>query len=175
MKNKNSGFTLIELMVVVSILAILLAVAVPSFSGMVQRGRLKAVAEEHIGHLYMAKAEALKTGQPIYYSVKSGAGQCYGFKKAAACDCAETSGATLCDLLRIPVDPNTGVTMSSSYAASDIAGFEPVRGSALLPGIVTWTNAQGSVLKTGVSVLGRVFTCSPAGAGNVAGYGSTGC
>ena len=175
MKTKNFGFTLIELMVVVSILAVLLAIAVPSFSGMVQRGRLKAVAEEHVGHLYLAKAEALKTGKPVYYSVKAGAGQCYGFKKAEPCDCAETSGPKLCDLARVPVSPNARVTMSSSYAELDVGGFEPVRGSALLPGLVTWSNTQGDVLKTGVTVLGRVFTCTPAGAGQVAGYSSTGC
>ena len=175
MKNKVLGFTLIEMMVVVAVVAILLSVAVPSFSGLLSRARVKAVAEEQVGHLYLAKAEALKSGKPVYYSVNAGAGQCYGFKKASACDCIETTGAKVCDLMRVGLDAKKGVVMTSSYGTSDVGVFEPIRGTVPLPGRMTLTSKAGDVLTTGLTSVGRVFVCTPSGTGNVPGYSSTNC
>lgn len=39
MKNKSSGFTLVEVLIVVAIVAILAAVALPSYNSSVERGR----------------------------------------------------------------------------------------------------------------------------------------
>jgi len=48
------GFTVVELMLVISVAAILLVVALPSFSTMLQRNRITSAAD----HLYVSLAEA---------------------------------------------------------------------------------------------------------------------
>ena len=54
------GFTMIELMVVLSVVAILLVAAVPSFESAVNSNRLAATANEMIASLQTARMEAMR-------------------------------------------------------------------------------------------------------------------
>lgn len=56
----NGGFTLLELLVTVSVLAILVALAVPSFTSVINANRLAAQSNEVVAALQMARAEAIK-------------------------------------------------------------------------------------------------------------------
>lgn len=57
-----SGFTAIELMVVVSIVAILAALASPSFTPLIERWRVREALEAMQSTLYLARSEAIKRG-----------------------------------------------------------------------------------------------------------------
>ena len=59
------GFTLIELMVTVSVLAILLAVAAPSFSEFVAGQKVKTAANDLTTALILARSEAIKRNADI--------------------------------------------------------------------------------------------------------------
>jgi len=60
-----SGFTMVELLVTVAVSAILLSIAVPSFTNMVQNNRLTAQANQFIITLNYARSEAIKRGATI--------------------------------------------------------------------------------------------------------------
>ena len=62
---RTSGFTLIELMVAVSIFAILLAVAVPSYRTFILNNRSAAAANEFIATLNFARTTAVTLRQPV--------------------------------------------------------------------------------------------------------------
>lgn len=63
--DKQIGFTLIELMVTVSLLAILAGLATPSFREMVASQRLRTAAFGLVSDLTLARSEAVKRGASV--------------------------------------------------------------------------------------------------------------
>ncbi|MDR0215761.1 MAG: GspH/FimT family pseudopilin [Comamonas sp.] len=61
----SRGFTTIELLVTVTVLAVLAAVATPSFTPLIERWQVRQVSEELQSTLYFARSEALKRGGGI--------------------------------------------------------------------------------------------------------------
>lgn len=59
---KDTGFTLIELMISVAVLAIVLTIGVPSFREMIMNNRLTAAANEFATALSMTRLQAIKFG-----------------------------------------------------------------------------------------------------------------
>ncbi len=60
--NRQCGFTLIELMITLAIVAIVLAIGVPSFQGMMRNNRAAAHMNEFTSALNLARSEAVKRG-----------------------------------------------------------------------------------------------------------------
>lgn len=54
------GFTLVELMVTVAVLAIIMALAVPSFTGLIRSNRLTGAANELIAAVQLTRSEAVR-------------------------------------------------------------------------------------------------------------------
>jgi len=61
----SAGFTMLELVMVISIAAILLVIGVPSFRFMTTANRVSAEVNGLIGDLQFARAEAIKEGQTV--------------------------------------------------------------------------------------------------------------
>ena len=60
MRKSNSGYTLIEMMVVITIMAIGLKIAMPSFGAMIERNRAATNVNEFLQSINLARSEALK-------------------------------------------------------------------------------------------------------------------
>ena len=60
---KTNGFTLIELMVVLALVAIILSLAAPSFMNIIANNRVASVANELVTALNVGKSEAVRTGE----------------------------------------------------------------------------------------------------------------
>jgi type IV fimbrial biogenesis protein FimT len=60
-----AGFTIIEVMIVVSIMGVLLAIALPAFDDLIKNSRRTTVVNEIVSFLMTARAESAKRGQPV--------------------------------------------------------------------------------------------------------------
>ena len=64
-RRRNSGLTLVELLVSIVILAIILGMAIPALGGFIQSQRLVAASNELLGGLIYARATAIQLRQRV--------------------------------------------------------------------------------------------------------------
>ncbi|MEJ6475634.1 GspH/FimT family pseudopilin [Pseudoalteromonas piscicida] len=70
--NKRAGFTLLELLIAMAILAILAAIAAPSFIKQIQQDRITTHANELQAIFRLARSEAVKREQQVSLVVEDG-------------------------------------------------------------------------------------------------------
>lgn len=75
---RQSGFTLIELMVTISVLAILLGVGVPSFQATIQGNRISTSANDLVAALQFARSEAVRRGVNVTVCSSNDQATCSG-------------------------------------------------------------------------------------------------
>lgn len=78
MKKLHSGVTLLELIITVAIVAILGAIAAPSFSTMFRNSRLGTDANDLLADLALARSEAAKRGARVTICVSDSGTSCSG-------------------------------------------------------------------------------------------------
>jgi type IV fimbrial biogenesis protein FimT len=135
------GFTLIEILTSMSIAAIGVALAVPSFTNAIERRQLSAGAEEIGTFLSYAQSEAIKRNEQVTVSWYTPGGHstawCVGVTEGGtACDCRETvaSEADFCAINDIPYHLQQTDFVDINYEfmhmnpAVGSFSFDPVRG-----------------------------------------------
>lgn len=122
------GLTMIELLITLTIGAILLALAVPSMREYIARKRVSGTATELAADIRLARSMVQQQNQPIWINFGSTSNYtCYVVftegDQLGACECARTS-TPMCDAATDPPIPlrsvfvksNTGITITSSAA-----------------------------------------------------------
>ncbi|OUS09944.1 hypothetical protein A9Q89_12260 [Gammaproteobacteria bacterium 53_120_T64] len=179
MHNKRAscqqGFTLIEAMIVIAIVAIVLSLAVPSFNDFFEKNRLKRAAEEVYGLITKARAEAVIRSVDMRVDVDAGT-WCLGYEERPSpfdppCNCANANSCTV-DVAGTPVTQVvsgadfSGVTITESFAG--VTFFDTVKGTAG-NGTVSLSAADWD-LDVVVSNMGRVRICAPSSSQSTMGY-----
>lgn len=75
---RGAGFTLIELMVAIAVLAITLALAVPSFGALINSNRLVGQSNELVASLQLARSEAIRRNARVALCASSDGKSCDG-------------------------------------------------------------------------------------------------
>ena len=61
----HRGFTLVELIIVIVLLAVLAAIAIPSYSNMIITNRMTTEVNSFVSDLHYAKTEAIKRSRNV--------------------------------------------------------------------------------------------------------------
>jgi type IV fimbrial biogenesis protein FimT len=143
------GVTLIELMIAIALMALLVALVVPSFRDMIVMQRLRGVNAQFVTDMQYARSEAISRNRVIRIRLATDAAQtCYSIFTLRAgtefCDCRLGAGAA-CSLtvnaieLRTVSVPREGEVTLVWPALQRDFGYDPVTG-----GLVSIPN-DGSV------------------------------
>jgi len=76
--NKHSGFTLIEMMFTIVIMAIMVAFAVPNFNNMIEKNQSLSTANDLLADILLARSEAIKQDALVSICPSSDATTCTG-------------------------------------------------------------------------------------------------
>ncbi len=137
MKKVQQGFTLIELMIVVAIIGILAAVAIPAYSGYVSKAKFQNI---------VSAASSIETSISLCLQENSGA--------IASCDTADLVGVTLPTIAQMGGFTTADLAIDAGTAAvratgtDDAGGFTYLNTPTLNGSVIEWAQT-GTCLAAG--------------------------
>lgn len=185
----NRGLTLPELLVALAVMAILIAVAAPSFRSMIEVQRLRSINAQLVTDLQFARNEAANRGTPLRVVFRSnGIASCYALFTSAGtplvanaqrCNCLNGPGSACTGVVgttevrTVSIPKSLGVELRLPDGVSAVA-FDPATGGLLtiptdnvslpMPAfrVAPWLDAPRHFY-TVLNQTGRPTVCSPVG------------
>ena len=182
-QGNQRGFTLIELMITLVVVAVGVALAVPTYENIQQRRQTTAQAEELAAFLGYAQSEAVKSNELISVELTwtDANNWCIGANEGTAgCDCTEavTTEPDYCSLNGMPhimTSVANAKSSMSAYSADTTFVYDPIRGIKNTGDLANHAytlqsdNADWS-LQVNVGPTGRIRVCNPDANKKVSGY-----
>jgi len=186
-----SGFTLIELMITVVLIAVLIALVAPSFKQQIEMQRLRGTHDQLATDVQFARSEAARLGIPVHIRVQPtsvNGSACYivfsdrgttpsTFDFSTPCDCTQPAGsrcsaATTAEIKTVTLESFTGLNLANLNL--DRMGFDPTTGTMLVKSadgeappptefIVDTSLDASRKLRLWIAFSGKVRVCAPAG------------
>lgn len=188
MTMRRRGFTLVELMIAIAVIAILLMLAAPSFVDYMRVQRLKGVNAQLVTDLQYARTEAASRNGDVYIHFKTLADDasmsCYTIYMITnadwelTCDCTQPPGSSCTDehtveIRTVQVPVGTGVQLSLPVNQPASFGFIAETGALRIDHRLVAVRLSevrvlasidsARVLRTTVGRSGRPTVCTPAG------------
>jgi type IV fimbrial biogenesis protein FimT len=175
---RSLGFTMVELMVTLAVLAILTAMALPSFRDFAERAWLRGAADNIASVIGAAKEESIKRDALVKIDFKAvGTGFCVGAAtvataSATGCDCS----ATTCPVAAYPANTAelhavrlVGTPTFGSDSAFVIDPKTATLADIADTGGIELDVPRGYGIKELVNAMGRVSTSTPSGKKSLSG------
>lgn len=164
------GFTLVELMVVIAVIAILTIAAMPSYRELLDRYRVGKAAEDVVSLVSNARSGSVKLHRQVAVSFVTASSWCVGANAAATptggaravaastCACGTPSSCLVDgENLVIPVGKHPGVTLTSATGTIVFDG---------LVGATTGLATQTALLESPAGMFTATINITPLGQAN---------
>jgi len=187
--SKNKGFTVIELMIVVAVIAIIASLALPSYRTIIEKRAVTSAANQIQSFLSQAQTVSIKRNQFAVVNVQSWTDDdgdtawCFGVRAeqdntdSASCNCQTGNDCTVDGVQRVLSHQNfnrSNVFVDATFGDGNNIVFDPVRG--LVVGGNTAEvqlcspDQQSYALNVRVGVTGRTSICTATADKQVPGY-----
>ena len=164
MKTRNTGFTLMELMIVLALAAVILAIGAPNFNEFRRNNRLTGVGNDLLGAVQTARNEAIKRQVPVAVCASANPGD----------DDAECSDADFTGWI-VFADPDNNCARNDADPDEDVIRV----GHTIDPALTV--NSTGSCVSfgangfrqtlAGIDTAGNILFCDDRGTAEQAGTG----
>jgi type IV fimbrial biogenesis protein FimT len=183
-RRHSAGLTVIELTVVMVVVGVIIAVAIPSMRGMMARQRVQSVQADLLTDLQLARSELTKrSGSSVSDSTRvavtfggNASISCYTVHAVVAgitCDCTRALG-TACspvpmgspspEIKTTQLTRAVGVSLAASSPSGSKVEFTPPNGMVTPTDmVIDVQDALSGHLRTSISGLGVPVVCSPDG------------
>jgi len=158
----NKGFTVIELMIAVAVIAIITSLALPSYRSLIEKRQVTSGAQQLSAFMSAAQSEAIKRNREVALTCTLETGQCEALVLARDDDEEDESFRTL-----VFANLKAEVMAVSYDGADEQVVFDPVRGMLIPQDVVPspieiqLSSAQGEyALNVTMLATGRVTMCS---------------
>jgi prepilin-type N-terminal cleavage/methylation domain-containing protein len=158
----NKGFTVIELMIAVAVIAIITSLALPSYRSLIEKRQVTSGAQQLSAFMSAAQSEAIKRNREVALTCTLETGQCEALVLARDDDEEDESLRTL-----VFANLKAEVVAVSYDGADEQVVFDPVRGMLIPQDVdpspieIQLSSAQGEyALNVTMLATGRVTMCS---------------
>ena len=176
--DRGAGFTMIELLIVMVILAVLLAIAVPSMREFIARKRVEGVAQELATDLRLLKSQQIQRRRNVGIQFGSNASiTCYVLYQVGTagddCDCTNVGGACpnpaadnrSFEIKTVVMPISSGISLTANPGFMRLIGFNALpMGNTMIRATVQST--QGGGIRVSTNRLGTPLVCSVSGSWN---------
>jgi len=147
----EAGFTMIELMVIITIAAILLALAVPSFTESLARRRLEGVTNELNADLQFTRTQAVSNNASVSLVTSA-----HGYTVSGVTTVSSVASPVTVTYKTITLDSTISLTPSMTVT------MDGYRGMSSAATTITVSDSQTSAtLEVKVDTVGRIQICAP--------------
>ena len=163
--------SMLEILLTLSIISIIAGYGFISFSGILDKQKLKSAGEVIFADLRLAQSEAIKRNKTVYVSFAkedNSKNWCYGINLGSKCDCTKVDECKIDDIRKVTSNEKfKGIELQKAKFAGnkEYTAFDPTNGFAQAGGIKNgsiWLKSKNDIqLAIIVNRLGRVRFCSP--------------
>jgi Tfp pilus assembly protein PilE len=184
---KATGMTVIELTVVLIVIGVVIAIAVPSMRSMTARHRVQSVHADLLTDLQLARSEMIKrSGSSVSDEIRTRVAVTFGSNASVSCytihevvtgincDCTRGAGNACAPVVPPAPSPEiktmqltraVGVSLAASSASGSKVEFAPPPNGLVTPTdlVIDVQDPVSGHLRTSLSALGVPSVCSPDG------------
>lgn len=157
--HRVTGFSLIELMVVVVVLGILSSLAAPSFSSMLTNSRVRTGAEGIVNGLQLARTEAIHRNTNVSFTLNSDTGWTVAAVSPASTIQTRPANEAGSNLQVTAQNNQKSLTFTSTGA---VAGYDVSSTLTKVTVAPPASVANGESLQIDVFAMGQIRMCNPA-------------